>query len=157
MKLVVLIALLGFALPFQADQPPTYKDFPARGTFVGKPANLILNSSKARAFRTVLRRETAAGPNFAGHFTLARWGCGAGCISWAIIDARSGRIWFAPFTVEDASAAKILEDRNHSIDFELTSELIVVNGALNGAEAGHFYYRWHDGVLTRVYFRRHDQ
>jgi hypothetical protein len=58
-----------------------------------RPAPVDLASAAyGRMYRTKLREAAAAGPNFAGHFTLALWGCGTGCQIVAVIDARTGRL-----------------------------------------------------------------
>jgi hypothetical protein len=148
----VLTALAASAF---AAESPRFEDYPVAKTFRGRPAPPVLSTDKARLFRTVLRREAADGPNFAGHFTIARWGCGAGCVAWAIIDARSGAIWFAPFTVADGRGVPP-ELAQHSIDFRLDSELVVANGSLDeGESAGTYYYRWRDGKLLMIHSVRH--
>jgi len=130
----------------QPTQRPSFKDFPATQVFHGTPVPPVLDTPKARAFRTELRRQAAWGPNFAGHFTVARWGCGAGCTDVAIIDARSGKVWFASFSYEDAwQDGRIICP--HGSDFELSSELFIVQGDVNG-RIGLHYYRWHDRKFT---------
>ena len=163
MKLSTFVLLLiVISTPLFAKNLPEYKDYPAVQDFHGKPVSPVLSSSKARMMRTQLRQEASSGPNFAGHFTLARWGCGAGCVSWAIIDARSGKVWFAPFLVTDVTGATTLRDPEcgqHSMDFRIDSELIVVNGSVDpdGENAGTYYYRWHDGSLTLLYSKECDE
>ena len=71
--------------------------YPTLAEFTGKPAAVNLASHKdARRFRTVLRQTAPAGPNFAGHMTVATWGCGTSCQMVALIDARDGTVHFGP-------------------------------------------------------------
>jgi hypothetical protein len=42
----------------------------------------------AEGFRAMTRP-----PNFAGHFTVAVWGCGSNCVSYAVIDAITGAVY----------------------------------------------------------------
>lgn len=60
----------------------------------GKIAALTLddNFPQAREFRTVLSEALLGGVNFAGHYTVATWGCGTSCQNHAVLDARTGRI-----------------------------------------------------------------
>lgn len=37
------------------------------------------------------------GPDFAGHYTVVVWGCGADSFSLAVVDARNGKVYFPPF------------------------------------------------------------
>lgn len=56
-------------------------------------AKLDLTSNPiARTYRTVLRLEMAEGPNFAGHFRVAFWGCGASCAMFAVVDLKTGKV-----------------------------------------------------------------
>jgi hypothetical protein len=138
------------AVRVAAGEPPRFEDYPVSQVFHGTPVSPVLSTRHARAFRTELRRQAASGPNFAGHYTLARWGCGAGCVTVAVIDALSGEVWFAPFTFQDA-----VKDRqivcDHASDFKITSRLFVAQGEIDGRVGSH-YFTWVDGHLSLVYF-----
>ncbi|MFN2566712.1 MAG: hypothetical protein ABR499_17080 [Gemmatimonadaceae bacterium] len=58
-----------------------------------RPARVDLASAEyGRMYRTKLREGAAAGPNFAGHYTIVLWGCGTSCQIVAVVDARTGRL-----------------------------------------------------------------
>jgi hypothetical protein len=77
--------------------PPTFAEYPVLGEFQGPAAPLNIEShSLARRFRPMSRKGATEGPNFAGHYTIASWGCGSGCVQFAIIDARNGRVFLPP-------------------------------------------------------------
>jgi hypothetical protein len=110
----------GDTIPPQPDwarQPvPRFEDFPATESFSGTPAPVDLSSQPwAREFRTVLRGGAAAGPDFAGAYTVVLWGCGTQCQNWAVVDARTGRVHGHPF------------DAELLVDFRRDSRLVVVN------------------------------
>jgi hypothetical protein len=138
-----------------AAPPPTFADFPVKTIFKGKPAAPNLSTPDARRFRTELRRQAASGPDFAGHFALALWGCGAGCVSVAVIDSMTGDVYFAPFTFQDGR--RMLEGErglltcHHASSFNLESELFIVEGDI-ADKVGTHYYRWHDKQFTLVYY-----
>jgi hypothetical protein len=93
-----------------------FNRYPARATFAGRPARVDLASdTAARRFRTALREGARTGPNFAGAFTIVTWGCGTECRQLAIVSARTGAVYFAPFTVE------------YEIHYRRASELLVVD------------------------------
>ena len=148
--LLISVVFLGARLA--AVPVPTFDDYPATEIFRGKPAAPVLSTSEARKFRTELRRQAAEGPNFAGHFTFARWGCGAGCVTGAIVDAKTGRVWFPSFQVEDLVTSAGHVAVHHSTDFQLASELVVATGTINEGDAGTAYFRWREGTLTLVRF-----
>jgi hypothetical protein len=151
MKNILAGSIIGFFLvsPAMAEAPPSFQDYPVTEHFAGSPAEPVLSAPDARKFRTVLRDNAKSGPNLAGHFTLARWGCGAGCISWAIIDANSGVVWMAPFTVSDPAGVSDPK-LQHSLNSQVDSELIVAVGSRNETGGGKYYYRWHDNKLSLI-------
>ncbi len=82
--LILPLATLGHA---QIETLPAFEQFNVAETFKGTPATpkIIRNH---RSYRTQIREGAAKGPNFAGHYTIAEWGCGSSCVSIAIIDVK---------------------------------------------------------------------
>jgi hypothetical protein len=95
--LLVFLLRSSAALAGDWQHAPKPTDYPVHETFAGKPAAVRLDSSEARKFRTVLRNGSAEGPNFAGHYTAVVWGCGLGAFRLAVVDARTGQVYFPPF------------------------------------------------------------
>src|SRR2546425_8037819 len=97
MNTIRVLLIIGVAVavaPQQASHPPRFEEYPARAPFSGKPAPVNLASNRnARRYRTVLRQGAAQGPNFAGRYTIVKWGCGSPCKAFAIIDAKTGGVW----------------------------------------------------------------
>lgn len=61
--------------------------------FTGEPAEVDFSSMpEAYLYRTTIRDQAKEGPNFAGHYTVATWGCGTECEGYAIVDAITGRV-----------------------------------------------------------------
>ena len=148
MRLGVMLAA---ALAVSSGQAavPTFESYPAGDVFKGIPAAPKLDTPAARTFRTEIRRQAAAGPNFAGHFTLAMWGCGSGCSSFAVIDAVTGKVAFPRFSSEDGRT----DGRttcHRGLDFQLSSTLLVVSGQVNGVVGTH-YFNWSNGTFTKVH------
>src|SRR5688572_10209575 len=84
-----LIALFQTNSWAQKVDAPRFESYPA-DVYAGKPAPLNLRSHPmARMFRTRIREQLQEeGINFAGHYTIAVMGCGTGCSTTAIVDAR---------------------------------------------------------------------
>jgi hypothetical protein len=58
-----------------------------------QPATLDLKSNRiARTYPTILREQMSEKPNFAGHYRLAYWGCGASCAMFAVLNLKTGKI-----------------------------------------------------------------
>jgi len=117
-QLAVFLAAIACASITPAQKRPRFEDYPVRDRFTGRPAKVNLNSHpKARLFRTMLREGAKPGPNFAGHYTIVHWGCGSDCRMIAVVDARNGRVYFAPFTVSPSIGQ----------DFRVDSRLFIAN------------------------------
>src|SRR5713226_1165513 len=78
---------------------PRFQDMPVAEKFNGRPAPVKLSTAEARRYRTVIRQGAREGPNFAGHYTIVTWGCGAGCVQFAIVDAKTGAVYSPRFYV----------------------------------------------------------
>src|SRR6476469_2157558 len=95
--LILTIGLLTAAVSAADAQAPTLPSFDRYPVHVwkGKPKPPNLRSHKdARLFRTALRNAARDGINFAGHFVLTTWGCGSSCTVGAIIDGKTGAVFF---------------------------------------------------------------
>jgi hypothetical protein len=97
---LIFTSLVLFTLPaYGQRKPPRPEDYHVLKSEMYKstPTSVVLNSKRARLYRTVLREGTKKGPNFAGHFTIVTWGAGLGVFSVAVVDARTGKVYFPPF------------------------------------------------------------
>ncbi len=142
------------------DQPSLarFGDWPAPRDRPHAPAPPALSSAEARRFRSVLREGAAAGPNFAGHFTVVVWGCGASCTSAAIVDTRTGRVT-VPRLLRAISAVHVADvagpaDGFNSLRFRLDSRLLVVLGAPgeNEERDGATMLEWNGTALRMLRF-----
>lgn len=95
--------------------PIQYEKFSV-DTFIGKRAGINSSSNKtARRFRSAITWSIDKfGMNFAGHYNLARWGCGTSCQNGAITDLKTGRVYDIPTAAFDYA-------------FRKDSRLLVVN------------------------------
>jgi hypothetical protein len=153
--IVALAASSGLTeLEAQRAALPKFEDYPVTDIFKGTPAQPNLSTRDARRFRTQLRRQAPSGPDFAGHFKLARWGCGAGCMYIAIIDSVTGDAYFPGISFQDGLGRT--ETCHHASGFSLESELFIFQGEpLQGnttGKPGLYFYRWHDGKFSLLHY-----
>src|SRR5262244_2754969 len=97
MKSPLLIAAVAYLLTFQAysqKSTPTFGQYPASVEKARVKSIDFKHNPDARTFRTRLGEALKEGVNFAGHYVVAGWGCGTGCVSGAIIDARTGSVFW---------------------------------------------------------------
>jgi hypothetical protein len=146
---------------------PKFGDFPASESFSGKPARIAVKGNRAaRQFRNQLAEGAASGPNFAGQYTVVSWGCGAACLDWAVIDARSGAVNFDS-KMRDVSAASVgestpgpgAEDSFAVLRFTRDSRLLIVLGAPHedARRDGIAYLEWTGKTFRPVAFFPRDQ
>lgn len=121
---------------------PTFSQYHADARKVDKPIAPILRSKRQRTFRTRIREAAAEGPNFAGQYKIAEWGCGAGCASFAIIDEVSGTVYDPPFSGVTIKVSDKYEGGDPGYDYKPDSRLLVARGCPDEADCGTHYYEW---------------
>jgi hypothetical protein len=99
LRFLTCVLLLVASPAFAGDwkHAPRSEDYAVHEKFVGKPAPVVLVSSKDRLFKTVLRQQAKKGANFAGHYTMAVFGCGMDSFLVAVIDEKTGHVYWPPF------------------------------------------------------------
>ena len=162
-KIPMLIFLLLLTVPAYAQKTsyPRFEDYPQLTHFSGKPAHAIITHPRARKFRTMIRTQAQNQPNFAGSFTLAVWGCGSGCREFAVIDARTGRVYFIPRALNVMSIPYQDED---TLQFRRDGRLLIISGYVNGFDEyqseSKFYYEWvnnHFRLLKKTKVKVHHE
>ena len=120
-----------------------------------KPVPPAVRTGRARLYRTVIREQAKLGPDFAGHYTIIRIGCGAGTVCLAVTDARTGKVYFPP---EPASVSWSFVDLGKAnverLTYRTSSRLLVAFGFVNEDQSkeGLSYYEWRAGQLRLVRF-----
>ena len=125
-----------------------FRHYPSAADFKGKPRRPLLRTAAERKFEYMIRTQARMGPNFAGHFTLAHWGCGSPCMSFVIVDARSGNIYEPGITVGCADENGV----EASIQFHLKSRLVMITGYSEEQGCGTEYYEWNGKKLKLFHF-----
>jgi hypothetical protein len=131
---------------------PEFTRYPVTSLFHGAPAEPVLNTSFARRFRTRIRTAAKKGPNFAGNYTVASWGCGITCLAMVVVDERTGAIYSGPFRMLDYDGALRYPDGSSwpdgtldPLSYRLDSRLLVVRGCADNFEQKNCalsYYEW---------------
>ena len=154
---VCFIVALALAIPAQSSKKPIFSAYPTRiETAKAKVIN-FRQSPDARTFKTRLKEALRGGVNFAGHYIVAGWGCGTGCISGAIIDARNGNVyWLEQFNalgVGDVNG----EYAEEPVAYRKNSRLLVITGSPGRAKdddpdlpSGEYYYEWKANRLRLI-------
>jgi hypothetical protein len=149
---VTLFVLAAVALSAQ-NEVPKFERFRVKETVLGKPALPVLRRAKDQEYRTMIQTAAEKGPNFAGHYTIATWGCGSSCLQGALIDEKTGDIFDLPFTYIGWSPGKFGDGTNGSeqVSFKKDSRLFAFRGCPEeGTErCGAYYYEW-TGMMFKL-------
>ncbi len=126
-------------------QMPTFEQYPVTSHYTGPVRSLKLISAQDKEFRSHLA-ETAQRPvNFAGHYVLSTVGCGASCVLTSILDAKTGRVSWLPFSLGCWNS-----DVLDPVQFRLDSDLLVLSGKRDEASDGTSYMRLVAGRFQTV-------
>ena len=127
---------------------PQFKDYPVRETYTGKTAPVVLMRNDRR-WRTVLREASKEKPNFAGRYILTAWGCGTSCLMGAVIDAKTGKVYWWGFSI---CCWDEVGDNFRPIEFRLDSKLIVFSGVRNEKDHdnGAHFYKFENGRFVHL-------
>ena len=136
---VVVTMLAPFAAGQTAAPPaaqgsiPRFQDFPSAPLFTGPASSPRLNTPSEREFRTRLTQAAQEPPNFAGRYRFTIWGCGAECISGAVIDLATGEVMSPPHAGSGKPAFRICQSayEGSGVEFRENSRMAIVRCGLS--------------------------
>src|SRR5687768_15600978 len=96
LKIAAILACTLFNEPAHASTR-SFLEYRVNAQKVDAPKLELKSHPVGRRYRTVIRTAVRQeGANFAGGYTLAKWGCGSSCLQFAIVDLKTGRIFHQP-------------------------------------------------------------
>lgn len=138
-KTLLLFLLAGSVLQAQVTEaPPAFSSYPAK-IFTGRSAKARIATDDDKRYATQLHRLSGQKPNFAGHYSLATWGCGASCVMAVAMDDKTGKTVWLPFTV-CCWNENILDP----LEYRRDSRLLIVHGSRNESGMGDYFYEIKD-------------
>ncbi len=138
--LFVLISAPSFA---QEKKVPQFRNYSVKSVYKGKNASVQIGE-KERMFRTRLRAAAKEKPNFAGHYVVTSWGCGTTCLMGAIIDVKTGKVYWWDFSL---CCWGNVDDGFNPIEIRKNSNLIIFSGTRNEGDGdyGSHFYKFENG------------
>jgi hypothetical protein len=168
--ITLAFVVLALSATVFGQKKPTYASYSAKVERI-RNIKVDLSSKDARMYRTNLRNATKAGVNFAGRYILTGWGCGTNCSEWAIIDGRSGKVYFPkelagvgygfcelPENAMPSDSPTLADDADGPVYFKKDSRLVVLTGFTGGglnddkAKCGNYFFEWTGTRLRQVKF-----
>jgi hypothetical protein len=154
----IFFGLFAISASAQTAVKPAFKSYPATVEKAQVSTVNFKNNSAVRTMRTRLTEALHGGVNFAGHYIVAGWGCGTGCISGAIIDARTGNVlWPLPLNALGVCyAGDSYVDK--PVEYRKDSRLLIIRGSPGTKDNeqdrpnGQYYYEWTGSDLKQVKF-----
>ena len=90
---------------------------------------------------------------FAGHYTVPQWGCGAGCSMFAVVDSITGHVYDPPFAASELPGDWEEEQGDHipeRMEFRPGSRLMKINACANERDCGFYDYLMVKGKGLRL-------
>jgi len=138
-KAICLLLVIGVEGWAHESSRPEFKDFAVDHVYTGAPAAPRLNNNW-RTFRTVIRHGAKLPVEFAGHYTVPVWGCGAGCSAFVVVDSVTGTVYHG-FTIANLPQEWIEQHEEPvRIEFHPNSRLLKVNGCPGEQNCGFYDY-----------------
>jgi len=153
------VTILGVSNFGQSNPDPKFIAYPATLEKAKAKSVDFKKNPDARTFRTRLTEGLRGGVNFAGHYIVVGWGCGTGCISGAIIDGRTGEV----FWPEQFNALGVWYGADSYVDqpvaYKKNSRLLIITGVPGEKSedapdrpSGVYYYEWKNNRLRQIKF-----
>jgi hypothetical protein len=177
--LMMTVVALPDARPQQPGHSlPKFEDYPVKEVFRRTPHPPVLGTPEQQLYRTRIREgveegsgvwingewgkeQGKPGPNFAGHYVVIVWGCGAGCIRMAISNAETGAVCDPPVSAGGLALPMLMfpasVGRAPELEYRVNSRLMIIKATphweRNDAVSYAFYFLWrgeHWTLLRRV-------
>jgi hypothetical protein len=171
----VLLAAFQIARAQPKAKPlPKFEEYPVKEAFNSLPPHPpVLTTPDQSLFRTRIREgvekgwgvwingewakeQNRPGPNFAGHYIIIVWGCGAGCIRMTMSDAETGAVYGPPVSAGGLALPMLMfpnsAGRAADMEYRRDSRLMIVRATPHwdrrDAVSYAFYFLWRDGHWT---------
>lgn len=158
MKKILLLAIFAIFTTNLSAQTPTFAKYSAKVQNATAKSVNLKSHKDARMFRTNLRGSLKEGVNFAGSFIVSSWGCGTSCLQTAIIDGKTGNVFFPKILQGTSFGFGELSEKYESIEFKKNSRLLIINGYIapenenSQSKYGIWYYEWTGKNLKLIKF-----
>ena len=140
---VLAIVCTGWAQQSKSA-PPEFKDYAVEQVYAGPPAAPIITPNW-RSFRTRIREGAKSKVQFAGRYTVPAWGCGAGCVTFVIVDSTSGKVYDGFLVAMLPPEWEEKHGFHPQLEFHPNSRLLKITGCPGETNCGFYDYEMVEG------------
>jgi hypothetical protein len=145
---LLILSAVAWSQP-AAGPRPAFKDFAVDQVYKGAPVPPKLSKDQM-TFRTMIRTGAKSPVEFAGHYTVPRWGCGAGCSDFVVVDSITGKVYDG-FTIAELPLAWLEKHKEaQRMEFHPQSRLIKINGCIGEKDCGFYDYEMIEGTGLKL-------
>jgi len=151
----VMVSLLPGGLA-QSKRLPRFEDYPVTSVFNDQPAapkiGTEIKDKDAEEIKEAYSYEKH--PNFAGRFVVIDWACGSPCKTMAMVDTKTGNVFFPPITWGEGLqnpksfylpvlTHQVDVSHNPELEYRLDSKLFIIKCNEGNKESPYtFYFLW---------------
>lgn len=145
----------------RGKKTPSFSEFEVE--VESSPQSSIDFSSLPRAenWKKRINDAYSKGMNFSGHYVIASWGCGTGCLQNVIINTKTGKVSHPkeigliisrPTRFSESALAKLDISDDGQIHFKKNSSLLIAIGKLGEAsrKVGVYHFQWDGKKLNLI-------
>ena len=117
LRLLCMLCIATVAGPLKAKTTPKFSDYPIKAIYRGPSKLPDFKNDEYTEFKVKSEIEKMKkGPDFAGHYTIMRGGCGSDCIFTIAVDNITGKI----FNLE-------IDNYHSDIKYKIDSKMLLVS------------------------------
>ena len=124
---------------------------PLDSTIVGKADINFKSNPKAELYRTVITEKyNKLDVNFASYYVITTWGCGSGCVTGVMVDARDGVVYSMPEDKDWGGNGTYIESKQES---KILKTIAVARSSSGEIEEYRKYWEWNENIKKFTFIK----
>ena len=102
------------------------------------------SNPKAELYRTLITEKyNKLDVNFASYYVITTWGCGSGCVTGVMVDARDGVVYSMPEDKDWGGNGTYIESKQES---KILKTIAVARSSSGEIEENRKYWEWNENI-----------
>ena len=124
---------------------------PLDSEIVGKADINFKSNPKAELYRTVITEKyNKLDVNFASYYVITTWGCGSGCVTGVMVDARDGVVYSMPEDKDWGGNGTYIESKQES---KILKTIAVARSSSGEIEEYRKYWEWNENIKKFTFIK----